>query len=86
MLRERVQASVLLADEFLTQTRRRVRTVIRQDLATGDLLEQTIPGRGADLTDPAVAREARPAAGPRWASDAPEAPGHYRCVQPWRQA
>ena len=27
-------------------------------LATGALLEQTIPGRGADLTDPAVAAEA----------------------------
>ncbi|HET7397604.1 MAG TPA: hypothetical protein VFJ94_03685 [Intrasporangium sp.] len=57
-LRERVQASVVLADEFLTQSRRRVRVVIRQDLATGALLEQTIPGRGADLSDPDVAREA----------------------------
>lgn len=56
-LRERVQASVVLADELLTDTRRRVRVVIRQDLATGDLLEQIIPGRGADLSDPAVAQE-----------------------------
>lgn len=56
-LRERVQASVVLADEFLTEGRRRVRVVIRQDLATGDLLEQVIPGRGADLSDPEVARE-----------------------------
>lgn len=57
-LRERLQASVVLADEFRTANRRTVRVVIRQDLATGALLEQTIPGRGADLGDPQVAREA----------------------------
>jgi hypothetical protein len=57
-LRERLQASVVLADEFRTAGRRTVRVVIRQDLATGALLEQTIPGRGADLGDPEVAREA----------------------------
>lgn len=57
-LRERLQASVVLADEFRTAGRRTVRVVIRQDLSTGALLEQTIPGRGADLGDPEVAREA----------------------------
>lgn len=57
-LRERLQASVVLADEFRTAGRRAVRVVIRQDLATGALLEQTIPSRGADLRDPEVAREA----------------------------
>lgn len=57
-LRERLQASVVLADEFRTANRRTVRVVIRQDLATGALLEQTIPGKGADLSDPQVAREA----------------------------
>ena len=57
-LRERIQASVVLSDEFRTPSRRTVRVVIRQDLATGALLEQTIPGRGADLGDPAVASEA----------------------------
>lgn len=57
-LRERLQASVVLADEFRTAGRRTVRVVIRQDLATGALLEQTIPGKGADLGDPQVAREA----------------------------
>lgn len=57
-LRERLQASVVLADEFRTAGRRKVRVVIRQDLATGALLEQTIPGRGADLADPDIAREA----------------------------
>lgn len=57
-LRERVQASVVLADEFHTDTRRRVRVVIRQDLATGRLLEQIIGGRGTDLADPEVRAEA----------------------------
>jgi hypothetical protein len=57
-LRERLQASVVLADEFRTAGRRTVRVVIRQDLATGALVEQTVPGKGADLTDPDVAREA----------------------------
>ncbi len=57
-LRERLQASVVLADEFRTAGRRTVRVVIRQDLASGELLEQTIPGRGADLGDPQVAGEA----------------------------
>ena len=57
-LRERLQASVVLSDEFRTAGRRTVRVVIRQDLASGALLEQTIPGRGADLSDPQVAGEA----------------------------
>jgi hypothetical protein len=57
-LRERVQASVVLADEFRAPNRRTVRVVIRQDLATGALVEQTIPGKGVDLTDPRVAAEA----------------------------
>ncbi len=57
-LRERLQASVVLADEFRTAGRRTVRVVIRQDLASGDLLEQTIPGKGARPQRPAVAREA----------------------------
>ncbi|GAA2745402.1 hypothetical protein GCM10009868_26740 [Terrabacter aerolatus] len=57
-LRERLQASVVLADEFRTAGRRTVRVVIRQDLSSGALVEQVIPGRGADLGDPLVAREA----------------------------
>lgn len=56
-LRERLQASVVLSDEFRTEARRTVRVVIRQDLATGALIEQVIPNRGADLSDPAVAAE-----------------------------
>jgi len=58
-LRERIQASVVLADEFHTQSRRSVRVVIRQDFANGTLLEQVIPGKGADVDDPEVAEEAR---------------------------
>jgi hypothetical protein len=57
-LRERIQASVVLMDEFHTESRRTVRVVIRQDFATGALLEQVIPGKGADLNDPDVAAEA----------------------------
>ncbi len=57
-LRERVQASVVLSDEFRTDARARVRVVIRQDLATGRLLEQIIGGRGADLSDAGVRAEA----------------------------
>lgn len=57
-LRERIQASVVLSDEFRTETRRTVRVVIRQDFATGELLDQVIPGKGADSNDPAVAAEA----------------------------
>ena len=51
-------ASVVLSDEFRTETRRTVRVVIRQDFATGELLDQVIPGKGADSNDPAVAAEA----------------------------
>jgi hypothetical protein len=57
-LRERVQASVVLADEFRTSARRTVRVVIRQDLATGAIVEQVIAGKGARVDDPAVAAEA----------------------------
>lgn len=59
VLRERIQASVVLADEFRTDERRSVRIVIRQDLATGQLLEQVIPGKGADVDDPEVAAQVR---------------------------
>jgi hypothetical protein len=57
-LRERLQASVVIADEFRTAARRTVRVVIRQDLATGALVEQTIPGKGVRLDDPEVAAAA----------------------------
>jgi hypothetical protein len=57
-LRERVQASVVLADEFRTAGRRTVRVVIRQDLATGAIVEQVIGGKGVRVDDPVVASEA----------------------------
>jgi hypothetical protein len=57
-LRERVQASVVLAEEFRTDTRRRVRVAIRRNLATGAFLEQIMGGNGVDVTDPQVAEQA----------------------------
>lgn len=45
-LRERVQASVVLATDLALEGARKARAVIRQDLATGDLLEQLVLGRG----------------------------------------
>ncbi|MEO7129893.1 MAG: hypothetical protein ABIZ07_00770 [Dermatophilaceae bacterium] len=58
-LRERVQASVVLAEEFRVQDgRSRVRVAIRSDLATGALIDQVVPGKGVDPTDPDVVREA----------------------------
>lgn len=57
-LRERVQASVVLAEEFRTESRRRVRVAIRRNLATGAFIEQVMGGRGVDVTDPDVSREA----------------------------
>lgn len=45
-LRERVQASVVLAEDLRLSGRRTGRAVIRQDLATRELLEQVVLGRG----------------------------------------
>lgn len=46
VVRERVQASVVLAQELRLAGRRTGRAVIRQDLASGALLEQVVLGRG----------------------------------------
>jgi len=46
VVRERVQASMVLAQELRLAGRRTGRAVIRQDLANGDLLEQVVLGRG----------------------------------------
>ncbi|MEO6020971.1 MAG: hypothetical protein ABIP45_12055 [Knoellia sp.] len=54
VLRERVQASVVLADEVDLGDRRRARVVVRKDLATGVLMGQTILGRGVRSSDPGV--------------------------------
>ncbi|MEO7060225.1 MAG: hypothetical protein ABI083_10915 [Lapillicoccus sp.] len=52
-LRERVQASVVLTQELPLSGRRTGRAVIRQDLATGDLIEQVVLARGVG-DDPEV--------------------------------
>lgn len=53
-LRERVQASVVLA-EVIPLGSRQARVVIRKNLADGTLHDQTILGRGVRMTDPGVA-------------------------------
>lgn len=61
VLRERVQASVVLADEVDLGAKRRARVVVRKDLATGALMGQTILGRGVRSTDPGVREGTRAA-------------------------
>lgn len=61
VLRERVQASVVLADEVDLGAKRRARVVVRKDLETQALLGQTILGRGVRSTDPGVRDETRAA-------------------------
>lgn len=55
-VRERVQASVVLADRVDLPRGRSARVVVRTDLATGRLLDQTILGPGVRAADPEVAR------------------------------
>ncbi|MEO8830318.1 hypothetical protein [Lapillicoccus sp.] len=50
-LRERVQASVVQTEELALSGRRTGRAVIRQDLRTGELLEQVVLGRGVREDD-----------------------------------
>jgi hypothetical protein len=54
-VRERVQASVVLADRVALPGNRSARVVVRADLATGDLLDQVILGKGVGRDDPGVA-------------------------------
>jgi hypothetical protein len=54
-LRERVQASVVLAQRVDLGPRRSARVVIRQNLATGELVEQVVTGRGVRADDEEVA-------------------------------
>ncbi|MFV0464367.1 MAG: hypothetical protein ACK5MP_14450 [Nostocoides sp.] len=49
--RERVQASVVLADQVDIGPRRRARVVVRRDLATGELIGQIVMGRDSSTTD-----------------------------------
>lgn len=58
-LRERVQASVVLVEELQLGGRRTGRAVIRQDLATGDLLEQVVLGRDVPADDEVAAESRR---------------------------
>jgi hypothetical protein len=53
-LRERVQASVVLATRLTLGDRRTGRVAIRQDFATRELIAQTILGRYARADDPEV--------------------------------
>jgi hypothetical protein len=54
-LRERVQASVVLAHRIELGPRRTAKVALRQDLATGDLVEQVVLGRGVHADDPELA-------------------------------
>ncbi|WP_050348795.1 hypothetical protein [Arsenicicoccus sp. oral taxon 190] len=53
-LRERVQASVVAHEDVSAGARGSVRVVVRQDLATRELLLQTLYARGARPQDPGV--------------------------------
>lgn len=61
VLRERVQATVVLADEVDLGPKRKAKVVVRKDLANGALMGQTILGRGVRSTDPGVREETRAA-------------------------
>ncbi len=50
-LRERVQASVVLAQRIELGPRRWAKAVLRQDLGSGDLVEQVVLGRGVRADD-----------------------------------
>lgn len=54
VLRERVQASVVLAQRLPVGERRMARVAIRKDLRTGALVSQTLLGRGVRADDPLV--------------------------------
>lgn len=55
--RERVQASVVLAETVAVGPGRTARVVIRRDLATGALLCQELLGAGVDRAEPGVQRQ-----------------------------
>jgi hypothetical protein len=58
-LRERVQASVIIAETVDLGNRRTARVVVREDLATGDLLSQALLGPGVRSSDPGVSEQVR---------------------------
>ena len=53
-LRERVQASVVLAQRLSVGERRMARVAIRKDFRTGELVSQTVLGRGVRASDVSV--------------------------------
>lgn len=61
VLRERVQATVVLADEVDLGDKRRARVVVRKNLETQQLLGQTLLGPGVRSSDPGVREETRAA-------------------------
>ena len=61
VLRERVQATVVLSDEVDLGAKRKAKVVVRKDLANGALMGQTILGRGVRSTDPGVREDTRAA-------------------------
>lgn len=58
-LRERVQASVVLAESLDLGERRSAKVVVRRDLATNGLVSQAVLGRGVRSDDPGVAERVR---------------------------
>lgn len=47
-----MQATIVLLEEVTVDRHRRARVVLRKDLASGQVLAQTIVGRGCDPDDP----------------------------------
>ncbi|WP_299447993.1 hypothetical protein [uncultured Phycicoccus sp.] len=58
-LRERVQASVVLAETLDLGGRRTAKVVVRRDLATRRLLSQAVLGTGVRSSDPGVDEQVR---------------------------
>lgn len=58
-LRERVQASVVLAEAIDLGGRRTARVVVRKDLSTEALLSQAVLGPGVRSSDPGVSEQLR---------------------------
>ncbi len=58
-LRERVQASVVLAETVDLGNRRSAKVVVRKDLATDRLLSQAVLPRGVRSSDPEVSEQVR---------------------------
>ena len=58
-LRERVQASVVLAEALDLGGRRTARVVVRKDLESNALLSQAVLGPGVRSADPGVSEQVR---------------------------